>query len=155
MRQDHAVGVEVGVAMTALNWAWHSLGWAYQLLNAHNIETSPQIVKKLIFNANPKKPTPILFGVGLQTCNFRTPIGVPASPMTQIDSTNLSYPETILISLWLTMLSRRYMVVKILAVTSSWNFEQDSPWWNRKYSLCLSKKYLDSREIALIARIST
>ena len=95
------------------------------------------------------------FGVGLKSAISGLPSGVPASLTTQIVSMHLNYPKTILRSSWLAMLSRRYMVVKIRAVTSSWNFNRDSAWWNREYSLCRNKRYLDSREIALIARIST
>ena len=47
------------------------------------------------------------------------------------------------------------MVVMFRVVTPSWNFERDSAWWNREWSLCWSKRYLDSQELALIVRIST
>ena len=113
-------------------------------------------VQLLLYNAN-RKPTPTLtwhrlttyakVGVGLQTCNFRTPQRRSSIIRTWIT------PKPF----WdlLAMLSRCYMVVKIRAVTSSWNFERDSAWWNQEYSLCWNKRYLESREWTLIVRFST
>ena len=87
--------------------------------------------------------------------NIITPIGNLRRRFTNTDRTHLNYPKTILRSSWSAMLLRCYMVDKIRTVTSSWNFKRDSAWWNQELSLSQNKRYLDSREIALIARIST
>ena len=80
-------------------------------------------------NAN-RKPTPKFWR--RFTAISGLPSGVSASPMTQVDSMHLKLElppnnlEIFVIGHVVASLSTWYMVVKIVAVASSWNIERDS-----------------------------